>query len=424
MLSKVFKSNFLKNILLVAMGTAGAQAITMISSPLVTRIYGPEVFGTMGVFVAVLAIVTPLTALSYPIAIVIPKDDSIAKDIAKLSLYISVSVSILFGLFITLFQESFVNLFKLQSIFNFLFLIPLAMFFDGIQQIMQQWLIRKKMFRLLARISVYQSIVINASKVVLGTIWPTSLVLILLTVLSNALMAAQMFLGMKKKGCVDEQLNFNKSKCDIKKLATSYNDFPLYRTPQILVNSISQSIPMLLLAALFGPATAGFFALGKTALSAPAILIGNSVGNVFYPEIADKVNMGENPLRILNKATLSTFLVGLIPFSLIIIFGDNIFSFVFGPEWRIAGQYAQWMALWLLASLAVRPVIASIPVIKAQGLFLFFELISLLIKIAGLYFGAYYFNALCAVATYSVLTAISYLVLYFLILTILRSRFK
>src|SRR5699024_4694503 len=106
--------------------------------------------------------------------------------------------------------------------------------------------------------------------------------------------------------------------------------------------------------------------LGKSVLSAPASLIGTSVGNVFYPKIAEAYNAGQNPIPFLNKATLATFLVGVIPFSIIMIFGVWVFEFVFGGDWTVAGQYAQWMALWVLISLTARPLIATILVVRMQ----------------------------------------------------------
>lgn len=69
----------------VATGTAGAQAITMGFAPIITRLYGPEAFGLLGTFSAILAVLTPMAALTYPIAIVLPKDHADAKGLAKLS---------------------------------------------------------------------------------------------------------------------------------------------------------------------------------------------------------------------------------------------------------------------------------------------------------------------------------------------------
>lgn len=412
--------------MLVATGTAGAQAINLAFSPIITRMYGPEAFGLLGTFMAVLGFVTPLAALAYPIAIVLPKSDDDAKGIAKLSFCIALVMALVLTVVLLLGGEQIAALLGMQAITSFMLLIPLAMLFSALQQIMQQWLIRKKQFKVTARIAVSQSLILNSSKVGLGWFWPIGSVLIILATLGSALYTVQLWFGAKrwadKDGRIDKLAEKN---IDLKVLAYEHRDFPLYRTPQIWINAISQSLPVLILASFFGPVVAGFFSLGMSALSAPALLIGSSVGNVFYPRIAEAVNRGEDHIQLLNKATVVTFMVGLLPFTFIMLFGPYVFGLVFGAEWYIAGQYAQWMALWVLISLAARPLIATIPVIKMQGIFLIYELVFLGLKTLVLWVASYlYESALLAVALYSLVTAISYLVLYVIVTVVSARAFK
>lgn len=423
MLKKCYQNKLIRNIIILASGTAAAQGITLALSPVITRIYGPENYGVMGVFVAVLAIITPIAGLSYPIAMVLPKVDGEAKALAIISTKIALYISLFTGIILYFFDDVINKSFGIESISAFFYLIPIAMFIDVLSQIMQQWLIRKKEFRVSARIAVSQSLFLNIFKIGFGSVFPSAATLILLTVFGNALYTLQLFLGMRKWSSKENQIDKITLESTPKKVMYKYWDFALYRSPQVLVNSISQSLPVLILATLFGPAAAGFFALGKSVLSAPAVLIGNSVGNVFYPRIAELVNKGENPLKIINKATVATFLIGLIPFLVVMIFGKNIFLIVFGDKWGVAGEYAQWMALWVLMSLSARPVISSIPVIKMQGVFLIFELLFLFFKVAGLYVGSYVYNSsMKAVIFYSLITAISYLVLYISVVIVLSSK--
>src|SRR5690606_19830586 len=50
------QSKFVRNVAIVATGTAGAQAITMAFAPVITRLYGPEAFGLLGTFMAILGV--------------------------------------------------------------------------------------------------------------------------------------------------------------------------------------------------------------------------------------------------------------------------------------------------------------------------------------------------------------------------------
>lgn len=426
----LFRSKFVRNVVLVATGTAGSQAITMAFAPFITRLYGPEAFGLLGAFMAILTIATPIAALTYPIAIVLPKSDDDAKGIAKLSARLAFFIAIILSVIIIVAGNQIAELLNVTEIAAFLLLIPLAMFFSALLQIMQQWLIRKNQFKVTARVAVSQSLILNSSKVGVGLLYsPIGAVLIVLATLGNALYAIQLWLGALKWADKDGRITETTSKhISLKKLAYQHRDFPYFRAPQVFLNAISQSFPTLLLVAVFNPAIAGFFTLSKTVLAAPASLIGNSVGNVFYPKISQIVNNDKNPTTLLVKATIGIFLIASFPFSIVLLFGPWLFELVFGPHWVDAGVFAQWMVVWLVVSVAARPTIAIIPIMKLQSFFLVYEVVFTILKLGVIMAGGiYYESPLIAVAGYSLVSAMFYILLFVVVFMILirkKGKFK
>lgn len=390
--------------MLVATGTAGAQILTMAFAPIITRMYGPEAFGLLGTFMAILGVVTPIAALAYPIAIVLPKSDDDAKGIAKLSLRIALFMAFILSVILLFAGDKIAALLGMQAIAAFMLLIPLAMLFSAFQQIMQQWLIRKKQFKVTARIAVSQSLILNSSKVGLGWFWPVGSVLIILATLGNALYAVQLWFGAKKWADKDGLINeAAESEVDLKKLAYKYRDFPYYRAPQTFINALSQSLPVLMLVSFFGPASAGFYAIGRTVLGIPSMLVGKAVADVFYPTIAEIANRGEDLHRPLIKATLALAVVGIIPYGVVFLFGPLLFSFVFGEEWRVAGEYARWLSAWSYFGFMNRPSVAALAVLNMQRFFLVYEVVSLILRAASLYIGfAILNNDLQAVILFSI----------------------
>src|SRR5690625_2864390 len=98
-------------------------------------------------------------------------------------------------------------------------------------------------------------------------------------------------------------------------------------------------------------------------------------------------------------------------------FGASLFAWVFGSEWHTAGEYAQWVALWLLFSLAARPVIAIIPVINLQGSFLIAEAVFILLRVGGRLAGGLIYNdALAAVALYAIASGGLFISLYLMVM--------
>lgn len=398
------KSKFVRNVATVASGTAAAQAITMAFAPVITRLYGPEAFGLLGVFMALVTIVKPIAALTYPIAIVLPKDDDDAKGLAKLSFYIALAIPALVTIGFLYGGEWLLAMLGSESIAPYVLLVPLSMFFAANMQIAQQWLIRKKQFNITARISVLQSLIINSAKAGIGWINPAGAVLIVLATVGYALHAVMLWVGIERSKSFQNILTSDcHPKVNLRLLAKRHYDFPLYRAPQNLINAASQSLPVLMLSAFFGPTAAGFYTLGKTVMGMPSILIGQSVGDVFYPRITEAAHNGENLPQLILKATVSLAVVGFVPFGFVVAFGPWLFGLVFGKEWIVAGEYARWLALWLYFGFLNRPSVASIATLSLQGFFLVYELLSVFARVIALVVGFYLFSSdIVAISLFSV----------------------
>lgn len=74
--------------LFVLSGTVGAQAIGLLTIPIITRQYGPEAFGVLGFVMAITNILNPVSALTLPSSIVIASERDIEK-ISSLSKFLS-----------------------------------------------------------------------------------------------------------------------------------------------------------------------------------------------------------------------------------------------------------------------------------------------------------------------------------------------
>ncbi|MCW9057756.1 MAG: oligosaccharide flippase family protein [Gammaproteobacteria bacterium] len=415
----MIQSKFARNVAIVASGTAAAQAITLAFSPVITRLYDPEAFGLYGVFMALVSILTPVAALTYPIAIVLPKDDRDAKGLAKLSFFIAMMVAMAIAVMFLTSGELLMELLGSEAIAPYVMLIPLSMLFVACTEIAQQWLIRKKLFSITARVAVIQALLINSTKSGVGLFHPVGAVLVVVAAFGSAFHAMLLWAGIRKSKTMPKKDGENNT--SLSELARRHRDFPLYRAPQVTINALSQSLPILMLASFFGPAAAGFYTLSKTVMGVPSALIGKSVGDVFYPRITEAAHNKENLFRLILRATLALAAVGSIPFLLVIAFGPWLFSFVFGGEWVTAGEYAQWLALWFFFGFINKPSVAAMPSLNMQPWLLLYELVSTGSKVVALLIGFVYWNDdLLAIALMCVFGVVAYLVL---ILAVLKKSY-
>lgn len=384
------RSRLLRNIVTVVSGTAGAQAITLAFMPVITRLYGPEAYGVLGTFLSVTMMLIPVAALTYPIAIVLPKRDDDARGLVRLSLLVATLLTLLVAAVLGLFGERIATRLEIGIIEPYLMLIPVVMFSAAALEICQQWLFRTQRFRITASVAVGHSMLFNTLRTIGGLVQSSALVLVCTTALQQTLHAAMLGLALRRAGphADSQPQEAGSEPARLGELARRHRDFPLYRAPVMLINATSQHLPTLVLAAYFGPAAAGFFALCKQALTMPTNMIGKSVADVYYPRISRAIHDREPVAAMLLKATAALGLVGLVPFSVVVIFGPWLFSFVFGEQWHVAGEFARWMALAEYVVFISRPCVVAVPALSLQGRFLLFEVFSTSLRLVALFGGA------------------------------------
>jgi len=96
------QSRYARNVITLMTGTGLAQAIPVAISPILTRLYSPEDFGTFAVYMAVVSIASVLVTGRYELAIMLPKNDRDALHIVVLSAGLSCIISALLLLVVTL----------------------------------------------------------------------------------------------------------------------------------------------------------------------------------------------------------------------------------------------------------------------------------------------------------------------------------
>ncbi|OKY24651.1 lipopolysaccharide biosynthesis protein [Thalassotalea sp. PP2-459] len=381
----------LSAILAVVTGTAGAQIITLAFTPLLTRIFTPEAFGHLGVFVALSTILMPIAALTLPIAVVLTKSNNEAKALSKLSTCIALLACLIFTLFIVLNKPWLVNVLNAQGDGMYLYWVPAVVLFGAMLQLSENWSIKLSLFKLRAKISILHALIINLLKLGVGFFIPYAITLIVIAIVNPLINA--LLLGLPVKNAIKNETE-NLPNNDYRQLLARYRNFPLFQSPQALLNALSQSAPVVILAALFGPVSAGFYTFSRTILAIPITLIGKAVGDVCYGRFSKQVNLQQfaQAKKYFVHTTFYLSVVALLPLGIIWFFGPALFSLVFGEKWFEAGVYAQWLSLWTYFILINAPSLKLLIVLKKQKQSLLINIISMPVRIAMLILGGHYGN--------------------------------
>lgn len=409
-------NSFVRNVAMVGGGTAAAQMITIAFSPLITRLYGPEVFGVAGMFMAAVAVIIPLGTLSYSMAIVLPSRDEEARALFKLSVMISLAITTGVTAVICGSHQWLAAAISLDANSAILLVAPIAIMLSTMAQSLQQWLVRKKRFHSVSRVAVIEAAASGATITGVGLVTASVQVLLLLSVLTIAIRTTLLWLDARRTliDHADQGGSSLRSRYAVSliEVAYRYRDFPLYRAPTDWLTFFSHSMPPIMLATFLGPAAAGFYVLARRVLAVPSIIIARAFETVFFPSLVEASHQSEKLRPSILKSTAALALIGLAPFGMVVAFGPWLFSFVFGAEWVSAGRYASWLAVWLYFSFINGPSTSAIPILNLQGHFLVFEVVVFFVRTALLAFGAQILvSDIAAVALFSLVGALMNIVM-------------
>lgn len=387
------KGQFARGVSILVGGTAGAQLLMILASPLLTRLYTPEDFGLLAVYAGLLSLFTVISSLRYELAIPLPESDQEAAHVTLLSFFIVVIITIISGL-ITIFAGNQVAiLLGSPKLAEYFWLLPLGVFLIGSYQVFNYWAIRTKSFPIIARTKIRQTITTVAIQLMgfkLGGI----------TLLVGQTMGQGAGTYTLAKPAL-KRAEFKRWQFkDLWKMAKRYKEFPLYSTWGGFANTASLQLPPIMLAILFSPIVAGFYALANRVLALPASVVGSAIGNVFLANAVESRRTGE--LRQLFENVFQKLAMIVTPAIVILLIGaPNLFAFVFGEEWRIAGEYARWMAVWLGVVFIASPLSILFTVFEAQLLGMLFQLMMLSVRIISILIGYYLHDVITTIILFS-----------------------
>lgn len=409
------RSKFVKNVLAVATGVAAAQAISLAFMPFLTRLYGPEAFGALAAFTAIINIITPLATLGYANAIVMPETTQEANAVARLSLVSAAIVAPVVLIMVYIFKFQLAKLTGLEHQPNLLYLIPISLLLVALLSVANQVAIREGLFKAKSSSYVASTLIMNLGKLGAGYISATGITLIIFLIVSKLINYIILMARVPKVGAFNFRYWFGLN--GIQKAALDNKDFAIYRMPQSVIRAASMGLPVIMLTTLFGVSSAGQYSILLVILAAPVVLLGDSVGEVFYPKITRAiVDKTGNTFSLIIRLIFALLLVASIPFGFIIIFGESFLPWLLGAEWQLAGKFSPWIALWMIAMLVVRPAVAAMPALKIQSLLLFYEIIVTITRIGALYIGYLNESELISIVLFSLVNVLGYMGLLVVIL--------
>ena len=352
---KIKNNEFLKSVMVLTSGTVIAQIISYLITPLLTRIYSTEEMGDLGVYMRAVGFISALATARYELSLPLPKNDKHSFILYRLSLKIA-SYILLACAFIGIIyilarpfswdEVIFVSITLLSSVF--LIMINLG----------TNWSIRMKQFNKISYSKISNSLSSNLLRWIFGWFGWGSFGLLFATLIGFFLSSLSF---------VKELLQLSKGHGSISKkemyvLGREYRQFPFVSLPHTLIDLGRDLLVATLIISFFSKDIFGSFNHSYTILRLPLMVIGASIGQVFFNRCSVMINEGKEIYPLLRKTMIILFALSIIPFGMIFFIGEPLFAFVFGSEWGVSGYYSEIMSIWLMFNFLISPV-SNIPII-------------------------------------------------------------
>jgi len=139
-------SPFSIDVLKLVTGTTIAQAIGILASPILTRLYGPEAFGLFAIFTSITSIIGVIACMRYELAIMLPERDEDAINILGLCMLMVVVITVFTTVIIFFGGGLITNLLQASGLKTYLWLVPPFVFISGIFLALNYWNSRTRQF--------------------------------------------------------------------------------------------------------------------------------------------------------------------------------------------------------------------------------------------------------------------------------------
>jgi len=367
-------------------GTTIAQAIPIAISPILTRIYTPEDFGILALFMAIVSIFGSISSGRYELAIMLPKKDEDAINIFALGFIIIIFISLFLFFIVLFFDDYLIKLLDNKEIGIWLYFVPITVFFIGLFNILNYFNNRKKQYKDIAVATIIKSIVLAVIQLSVGFFKQGASGLIGGQIISNIFANMRLIKNIIK----DKALMARISKVKIIALGKRYKNFPLISLPSNFINVLNQNLVNMLISTVYNIKTLGLYALVQRVMGVPSSLIGSSIGQVFFQQAAKERQESGRAIKTFTSTVIKLVIIAIPMYGILFLIVEDLFLFVFGEKWQIAGEYAKILVPLFFIRFISSTVSTINTVFEKQLYGLYISLILLLTSLAVIFFSFYY----------------------------------
>jgi len=352
MLARAGQSPFVRNVGILTSGTVFAQGLAVLALPVLTRLYTPEAFGLLSVFVALMVFFASVATLRLDVAIPIPEQDDEAANLLALALLFAAGLSLVLGLGAVLFPTQITAGLRQDALPPYLWMVPLAVFGVASYNTLQSWSTRQNRYGLVTRTRIRRAIGGTSVQLGLGAIGVGPFGLLAGQLLDAAIGVTALARAIWR---FDTDQTSAISRQAMRAAFAKYRDFPARLAPAAVLEAGYQFLPFLILGPVIGAAEVGILYLTMRAMALPVTLAGASISPVFLAG-ATKRRQGGTLGVFTRRIMRHAFLVGAPAIAAIGGFGYLLGPWILGAGYDFVQEIVLWTVPWFVMQAVYTPV--------------------------------------------------------------------
>ena len=196
---KLFRREGIQNFLKLFSSSLLAQGITLLLSPLFARLFTPNDFGLVALYLGIFSILSVLGTAKYEQAIMLPRSDHAARSLFWLVQLISLGFALLVLIIVFWFGGLITSLSGNALLGPWLWFLPLSLLLHGLFQGATFYANRNKQFGIMAQSTLAQYSVLNAARLITGWLRAPFNGLLASQILAQFVSAIYMLAALRKK---------------------------------------------------------------------------------------------------------------------------------------------------------------------------------------------------------------------------------
>jgi len=397
---------FWRDVLKLVSGSAIGQALSIAAAPILTRLYAPEAFGVLGLFLSIVSILSIVSCMRYELSIMLPDQDEEAANLLAVSIGFVFLFSVLTSLAVVFGKTTLASWLNTPELAAYLWLLPPAILFNGILLALNYWNSRLKKLGRMSFLRVTTSLTTTAGQLGAGYGGHATGEAMIGASVAGPAVAALWVGGFVWR---DNSALFRRI-IDLRKMLKAlkrHRKFPIFGTWSILLGVMSWQLPVFILSIYFSPAIVGFYLLGFRVLQMPMSLVGNAISQIFYQRAASARDnetlapLVENLFKLLVQ-------YGLFPMLMLTVIGADLFEFIFGSQWIKAGVYIQLLSIYTFMVFVSGPFTTIFATLEKQELQLKWSVVNFFSRLATLLVGGFLHSAEMALLLFGIMGFIMY----------------